>query len=409
MGKISGYTGLNRPADGDLFLAVDISDTSMAPTGTDKNVTFGTMRMGKPLDGPASNQPTVWLQPDGSMVVVPESFYGLTGDDGQWINSALAKLPTITDNNYGGTYKGPWTVGTVRLWPADYKLTTGIVVPNGGTTRIKGHGPGTRLFAQSGVTAITVRGYGGGWTPGDTYAMQNHAELSGLRIDGFSAGNSAVAGIDIGGGWGHKLRDIAIVNWQGTNNIGLKIANLSAAGQNSSWTEKSRFDVDLIKNTTSVYITGGNGAANDSFEYNDFKFYCQCSAGQTGVVIDNGAFLYRSKLEIDANMGDNSGAVLTVQGNDGGVGNSSSISVCRVFIVAEHNNTVNTPQTILFGDNVHNTMNNCSGHMSFGFTSSAWTQSNATLTNFSFGGMINGDPNLISLATNGSNVPSGWA
>lgn len=343
------------------------------------------------------------------MLVLPLSFYGLSGDDAVWINAAFAALPTNTSNNFGGTYKGPWTIGTVRLLPASYQLLTGIIVPNGGTARLKGHGPGTILFAHTGVTALTIRGYGGGWGPTDTFAMQTHAEISGLRIDGQGVGNGAFSGIDIGGGWGHKIRDVAIVNYFGTSNIGLRIANLTAGGQNATWTEKSCFDVDVLKCTTCVYITGGNGAANDSFEYNDFKFKCQCSANQTAVVVDNGAFLYRSDIVIRANMADNSGAVLTVKGNDGGVGNSSSISVCRIFIGAEHNNTVNTPQTILFGDAVNNTMNNCTGLLSFGFTASAWTPSNGNTGNFSFGGMINGDANLIAAATNAANAPSGWA
>src|SRR5579863_1158706 len=44
MGKITSYAVLSAPADGDLLLAVDVSDTSMASTGTDKQVTFTTVR-----------------------------------------------------------------------------------------------------------------------------------------------------------------------------------------------------------------------------------------------------------------------------------------------------------------------------------------------------------------------------
>ena len=43
MGKISQYAVLTAPAAGDLLLAVDVSDTSMAPSGTDKQVTAAVM------------------------------------------------------------------------------------------------------------------------------------------------------------------------------------------------------------------------------------------------------------------------------------------------------------------------------------------------------------------------------
>jgi len=238
--------------------------------------------------------------------------------------------------------------------------------------------------------------------------MQTHGSIQGLRIDGFNVGNGVFYGIDYGGGWGFTIRDTSVVNFLGNGNIGVRFANLSAAGQNASWSEKMRINMNCIKNDTAVLITGGNGATNDSFEYNDLTFYVQASANQNGVVVDKGAFLYRSDIVIRANMADNSGAVLTVQGNDGGVGNSSSISVCRVFIGAEHNNTVNTPQTIKFGDTANNTMNNCTGHLSFGFTASAWTPSNANSGIFSFGGMVNGDNTLSNISKVLANAPSGW-
>lgn len=43
MSKISQYAALVTPATDDLLIAVDVHDTSMAPTGTDKNITVGNL------------------------------------------------------------------------------------------------------------------------------------------------------------------------------------------------------------------------------------------------------------------------------------------------------------------------------------------------------------------------------
>jgi hypothetical protein len=43
MGKISGYAALTAPAAGDLALVVDVNDTSMAATGTDKQITLANL------------------------------------------------------------------------------------------------------------------------------------------------------------------------------------------------------------------------------------------------------------------------------------------------------------------------------------------------------------------------------
>lgn len=44
MGKITSYAALSSPASADLLIAVDVSDTSMAATGTDKQLTLADLR-----------------------------------------------------------------------------------------------------------------------------------------------------------------------------------------------------------------------------------------------------------------------------------------------------------------------------------------------------------------------------
>jgi hypothetical protein len=41
MSKISAYTAITQPQSNDLLITVDVNDTSMAPTGTDKKMTLG--------------------------------------------------------------------------------------------------------------------------------------------------------------------------------------------------------------------------------------------------------------------------------------------------------------------------------------------------------------------------------
>ena len=56
MGKITNYTELaETPADDDEFVIVDVSDTSMAPTGTTKRVKKSNLGTGGGSGGPLSN------------------------------------------------------------------------------------------------------------------------------------------------------------------------------------------------------------------------------------------------------------------------------------------------------------------------------------------------------------------
>jgi hypothetical protein len=146
-------------------------------------------------------------------------------------------------------------------------------------------------------------------------------------------------------------------------------------------------------------------------EYNDWHIYMQCGVGQNGIIIDQGVFISGSQLYIQGNMQSNTSgttAPLTVTGdtNGNGTGSFSAIGETMIYMALEHNSTTNNPMTINFGA-TGNKMNNCFGKLRFSFTNSAWTPSNAVSSQFSFGGVITGDANLISLAT--ANPPSGWA
>lgn len=367
-------------------------------------------KLGTPLGGPAASTPTMFGQPDGSIVVLPLSYYGITGDDSVWINNAYNFFPTITggSGSYGGSYNGPWIIGTIRLLPADYKINTGIVAPlnSGATTNIIGHGPGTRMLVASGKVGLTSHVAMGGPQVGNP-AQQTMATYRGMRFDG-SAGASA--GVEIGGGWGRHV-DVACVNFNAAGAIGLHLNNTTNA-TSGEWTEKCRFSCDLMQNTIAVMIENtGTSTSGDSFEYNDLDFYIIADNSATnqskGVILQGGAYLSGGSLKIRGNFPANSGPVLTIQGNDGSGGNSQ-IYHEFIDITVEGNGVTNLPQTVFFGSSgTHdNKIINCTGLMTFQF--GGWSLSNISPTpsnnQFMFGGIVDGDTNL----TGANSRPNGW-
>jgi hypothetical protein len=362
-------------------------------------------KLGTPLGGPAASTPTMFGQPDGSIVVLPLSYYGITGDDSVWINSAFSLFPTITggSGSYGGSYNGPWSIGTIRLLPADYKIHTCIVAPlNGGATvNIIGHGPGTRMLVASGKVGLTSHVAMGGPQAGQP-GQQNMATYRGMRFDG-SAG--ATTGIEIGGGWGRHV-DVAIVNFNAVGAVGLHLNNATNA-VSAEWTEKCRFSVDLLQNATAVVIensTSSNANAS-SFEYNDLDFYIiqtnSATANGPGVLLKNGAYLSGGSLRMRGNMPTNSGPALSIQGNDG-AGTNSAIYHEFVDITMETAATSNFPQTINIGTN--NEIVNCNGLLSFQF--GTWTGATVPSGGLKFGGIIfeQGSTNLQTANA----TPQGW-
>lgn len=369
-------------------------------------------QMGLPLTGPSGAHPTVFRQPDGSIVVIPLSTYSISGDDSAWINAAFNFLPQIAGGSgqYGGTYNGPWIMGTVRLLPADYTITAGIVLPvnAGATINLLGHGPGTRLFVGTGAIGLKSHVAMGGPQAGHP-AQQVMGTIAGLRFDGSGAGNNS-AGIEIGGGWGRHI-DVQCVNFGGSGCIGAHFTNTSNVS--AEWMEKCRIQLDLMQNTTACVIengTPGNSSA-DSFEYNDISLYIiQTNSAVNngpGLVLQGGAFLSGGSLKMRGNFPTNSGPALVIQGNDT-VGGNSNIFHQFIDITLEGNAVSALPQTVFFGTSGShdNKIINCTGLMTFQF--GGWSLSNISPTpsnnQFQFGGVVDGDTNL----QGANSKPNGW-
>lgn len=72
MSRITGYAVLAAAQPDDVLLVVDVSDTSMAVSGTDKQVTVGTLMTSPALTG----TPTAPTQPAGdtSTLIATDAF-----------------------------------------------------------------------------------------------------------------------------------------------------------------------------------------------------------------------------------------------------------------------------------------------------------------------------------------------
>jgi hypothetical protein len=356
---------------------------------------------GIPLDGPDSGHPTVYQMPDGSILVIPLSSYGLSGDDSVWINDAFTFLPTITGggSHYGGSYNGPWMAGTIRLLPADYIITTGIVFPvnQGATVNLIGHGPGTRLLVGSGATGITSHVAMSG--PQVNFpALQNMGRITDLWIDGQGAGQ---VGMEIGGGWGRHI-DVACVNFYANSTcIGLHLLNADNPAA-VEWMEKCRITADLKQNATAVIIENTQASVSgSSFEYNDLRFYINAravSSAGAGLILKGGAYLSGGSLAMRGNFPTGTGPVLTISGDDAG-GTHSAIYHQFIDITVEGNGS--GVQTVHAG-NGNNNLNNCSGLMTFQF--GGFSPTNMVAGQFSFGGVVFGDSTLTGI----NQRPQGW-
>lgn len=148
--------------------------------------------------------------------------------------------------------------------------------------------------------------------------------------------------------------------------------------------------------------------STNSFGYSDLTVELLAKVGQDGVVLQNGAQLYNSRLSLKANFQGSasaqSNAVLRITGSipaGHSIGGASRIQSCRLDIMAECSSALgsNPPQTIAFGTLSSNALLGCTGVMDFAQGSLAFTASNWTplgASGFSYDGVIRGDFNLNS-------------
>lgn len=150
--------------------------------------------------------------------------------------------------------------------------------------------------------------------------------------------------------------------------------------------------------------------ADNSFGYSDLSVEILAKDNQDGLVCQNGAIVYNSKLRVRANFrsiaATNTSAAIRLTGTmpaNHPHSNASGIQNCDFTYVAEcgTGSGSNAPQTIAFGSLTGGTQNNligCVGILAFTYGAQGFAQTNYTSGGaagaFSFMGLVQGDFNL---------------
>lgn len=338
-----------------------------------------------------------WIRNDDhSISVLPGWVVGAPPgfDDGAAINAAYARLPAMVTT---GAQTGPnsATVGTVRLGPYQYNLYTGVVKP--ACANLVGQGPGTILAPQvPGLTALFTHSL---VHPGQQFgnpAIFTMGKTEDVTIDGTLAGANAI-GLDIGDGWGHTTRNLAIKNFAGTNSLGMYFVN------RQFWCEKFTMDhLTLSNNTTAaIFDTLLTTPEDISQEYNLLDVSLFAQAGQQGLVLT-------SSVGTGVNWG---GFKLHYRGN---MSSQSSLAIAESLAFLTLLNGARLYQTVfegkIEGNNGGGTpggsnypyfissdgnsyVKQCGGHIAHSL-GNATANSNLNGAEFGFGGKIAGDPDL---------------
>jgi hypothetical protein len=317
--------------------------------------------------------------------------------------------------------------GTIHLGPGDFYITyvagyssstnkACITVPAQvatspqiGPVNIQGCGSSTVVYVVGSYTGFWVhRTSNYNEKGGPKSAQQTTVFLRDFVINGYdpSDTNSPYAnavGLDIGDGWGYDL-NLVIVNFHGSGAVGLNLIN------RLFWTEKGRFRVSLMNNSTAAVLSR-KGIGAKSHEYNFYDFNIFCNAGQQGIVaegdIENGG----CTLWLHGNMSStkqasgrpaNNVAALSVLGGSG-------FYMAEIVMKVEGNPGGGQgdvyPYAIYF-DSASDSFHQCHGIITHSLTPSQLNGGE-----FTFRGFICGDPGLSLLytASSGASVQTSSA
>lgn len=347
-------------------------------------------------------------------IVVPPTGDTTGDDDVAAINAAYALF-----NGATSLPPGPFNQNLywgVQLTAGTYYINATITVP--WISSLVGVGQATIIRPTASFTGSSAI-YWHGWPNGTgaqfgALANATSGKLADFRLDGEVAVSPITQGLDIGDGWGGKVLDVAVVNFDAAGQKGIHLINRSA------WTEKWRVRADVLNCATAVDIDMANGPTGglSSHEYSDYEFYVFCNAGQNGVNIHGGAWMAGGRLCIRGNFGTSDTAqvggvtvadcaVLTVTGSGTDKDSNSKTSTFGQNVtqiqVESNQGKAYKPMTVKFGS-AANTFHNNTGIMAFQFNDADWTDSNFAAGNGSFGGPVTGD----SAFATALGTPTGW-
>jgi hypothetical protein len=343
-----------------------------------------------------------WIRNDDhTITVLPGAVVGATPgfDDGESINDAYGALPV--QRAQLGQFTASWPVGTVRLGPYDYNILTEIAKPSAANL----DGGGARLLAAApGITCLYTHDTNPVGQQYGAPAVQTEGYIRNLRIDGTNAGANAT-GLDIGDGRGYTVDNVTVANFAGTGAVGLRVIN------RLFFTEYSDFRMKLINNTTAAVFDTNNANNDISQEYCNFDFCVWCQPGQQGLVLTTTK---------NGGTGVNWGGVdLRFRGN---MSSQSSLAIAEslAFITllngarmyqatlrgkVEGNNGTGTPggsnYPYFLSSDGTGYMEGCGGHICHSLGNSNGN-SNLAGAEFSFGGKMQGDPQLAQAFPNGT-------
>lgn len=351
---------------------------------------------GTAVAGPSPSKPTVWALSTATVLVLPLSFWKLTGDDGQWINAAATYLM----NTYAisGQSSG---AGVIELGPWQYNLASQVTLPE--------HLSG--VADQFSIQPVSLRGVRGatvimqtssvGFYKHRTHmwgAVQNNnpnpmaygGSIKDITIDLQNAPVGAV-GVDMGDLWGGLL-DVCIKNAVASDGSGTNIGFWQA--DRVAWSEKCRWLVHSINNDTGMLVDLQGGSI--SHEYNDTDLYVWLRAssgkpiGQRAMRFTNGRFQGGGSIRMRGNCQSTGGTTapyfLGCDGSDG-LGNFSQIFNTNIDIIVESNGNANNPYLI----NLGSSSNSIRGYGAIKAQFSNWATSQLNGGQFAFVGPVEGD------------------
>ena len=232
----------------------------------------------------------------------------------------------------------------------------------------------------------------------DTTGVLTGGGVLDLAIDGTNAGAGS-CGLHYGDMRAGELR-LAVLNFTtgaGDGSIGVHFDN------QYSWTEECHGYLWLSNCTQNiVFDMSGNTTSTNSFGYSDFYTEILAKVNQDGVVFQNGARYYNSRLLVKANFAGSgspqSNAVLRITGQipagHPNAGAYSIVNFCRLDVQAETTSGADQPVTIAFGSAGNNAIAGCTGIMNFATGVAFGHATNAT-NSFQFDGPVFGDTVLF--------------
>jgi hypothetical protein len=457
MSKLSAYEAITNVESNDLLVVVDVNDTTMAASGTTKRMTLAQLEVfsvGMQPSGDATGVTdtanlltalaalpatggTIWLAPGsfyittGSVIITSQLNVSIRGT-GRW---ATIIYGVGTGDVFRAYYNGSGGNGLI-CGGGFYDFTIDGTSCGAGSAGMHYGDRGAGEFRIAVQNFFTGTGDGSigvhfdnqyGWTEENHGYFWLKNNTSQMVFDVSVPATTTVAAGSNGGeisaiaSWGATYGGNGILD-VGSTAVYSPTGTLTVAASGSTTAVITYTGKTTSTFTGCAYVSGsatgtvatGNTVtlvtSTNSFGYSNFEIESQIRIGQNGIVVQNGAQPYNSRISLKANCQGSSSAqtglaVLTVTGQMAANhpnANYSGIATSELNIQAECGNTTgtNAPQTILWGSLTGaNFIYGCEGILDFAmglvaFTASNWTPEGST--GFSYWGPVRGDFNLNS-------------